>query len=112
MLPYLKSAKEIKTKPIQHSVKSASLGIQPDIIVLRSEYEIEDSVKDKIALFCDVDKEAVFTALDVDVIYEIIGHLKQNIDNYILKHFKYEHTQEADIKPWDDLVYKIKHLKM
>ncbi|HHT98733.1 MAG TPA: CTP synthase [Acholeplasma sp.] len=113
LLPYLKSAKEIKTKPTQHSVKELrSLGIQPDIIVLRSEYEIEDSVKDKIALFCDVDKEAVFTALDVDVIYEIIGHLKkQNIDNYILKHFKYEHTQEADIKPWDDLVYKIKHLK-
>lgn len=113
LLPYLKAAKEIKTKPTQHSVKELrSLGIQPDIIVLRSEYEIEDSVKDKIALFCDVDKEAVFTALDVDVIYEIIGHLKkQNIDNYILKHFKYEHTQEADIKPWDDLVYKIKHLK-
>ena len=113
LLPYLKAAKEIKTKPTQHSVKELrSLGIQPDIIVLRSEYEIEDSVKDKIALFCDVDKEAVFTALDVDVIYEIIGHLKkQNIDNYILKHFKYVHTQEADIKPWDDLVYKIKHLK-
>lgn len=113
LLPYLKAAKEIKTKPTQHSVKELrSLGIQPDIIVLRSEYEIEDSVKDKIALFCDVDKEAVFTALDVDVIYEIIGHLKkQNIDNYILKHFKYEHTQEADIKPWEDLVYKIKHLK-
>ncbi len=112
LIPFLKAANEIKTKPTQHSVKELrSLGIQPDIIVLRSEVKIVDSVKEKIALFCDVSKEAVFESLDVEVLYETILNLeKQNIDDFILNHFNLEYPQ-PDISPWVDLVSRIKNLK-
>ncbi|MBE0700252.1 MAG: CTP synthase [Acholeplasmataceae bacterium] len=112
LVPYLKAANEIKTKPTQHSVKELmSLGIHPDIIVLRSEKEISKDVKDKIALFCDVEVDAVFEALDVDVLYETIINLhKQHVDDFILKHFQYE-REPADITPWIELVDRIKHLE-
>ncbi len=112
LVPYLKAANEIKTKPTQHSVKELmSLGIHPDIIMLRSEMPISDQIKEKIALFCDVDTHAVFESLDVDVLYEVIVNLyNQNVDDWILKHFGYE-KKPADITPWIDLVYRIKHLK-
>ena len=72
LLPYLGKAGELKTKPTQHSVKELrSIGIQPDIIVLRSEKEVEDSLKDKISLFCNVDKDAVVTNLDAPELYEV-----------------------------------------
>ncbi|MDL2292760.1 CTP synthase [Acholeplasma sp. OttesenSCG-928-E16] len=111
LVPYLKAANEIKTKPTQHSVKELrSLGIQPDIICLRSEVKIVDSVKEKIALFCDVDKEAVFESLDVSVLYEIIVNLyKQGIDKYILNHFGFQ-INESNIAPWEELIDKIKGL--
>ncbi|TVP86257.1 MAG: CTP synthase [Acholeplasmataceae bacterium] len=111
LVPYLKAANEIKTKPTQHSVKELmSLGIHPDIIVLRSERAISKEVKDKIALFCDVDYEAVFEALDVDVLYETIINLHhQKIDDFILKHFQFD-KPKADITPWVDLVARIKNL--
>jgi CTP synthase len=110
LVPYLKAANEIKTKPTQHSVKELmSLGIHPDIIMLRSEITISDEVKDKIALFCDVDKHAVFESVDVDVLYEVIINLhKQGIDDWILKHFDYE-KEPADVSAWQDLVHTIKH---
>ncbi len=112
LVPYLKAANEIKTKPTQHSVKELmSLGIHPDIIMLRSERAISQEVKDKIALFCDVDVEDVFESLDVSVLYEVIINLfDQHVDDRILKHFGYD-KKPADIKPWIDLVYRIKHLK-
>ena len=112
LLPYLKAAKEIKTKPTQHSVKELmSLGIHPDMIVLRSEVPISDAVKEKIALFCDVDQKAVFEALDVEVLYEtIINMHKQHADDFILSHFKFDKAP-ADITPWIDLVDRIKHLE-
>ncbi|MBN2300775.1 MAG: CTP synthase [Acholeplasmataceae bacterium] len=111
LVPYLKAANEIKTKPTQHSVKELmSLGIHPDIIMLRSEMSISDQVKEKIALFCDVDTHAVFESLDVSVLYEVIVNLyNQKIDDWILKHFGYD-KQPADITPWVDLIYRIKHL--
>ena len=113
LVPYLKAANEIKTKPTQHSVKELmSLGIHPDIIVLRSEKPIDQAVKDKIAMFCDVDEDAVFESIDVDVLYEVITKMhEQKIDDKILKHFKYESQMDADVKPWYDLVERIKHLK-
>ncbi len=113
LVPFLKASNEIKTKPTQHSVKELrSLGIQPDIIILRSEVKIVDAVKEKIALFCDVDKEAVFESIDVEVLYEAIINLHtQGIDNYILKHFRLENFKPADVAPWEDLIYRIKHLK-
>lgn len=113
LVPYLKAANEIKTKPTQHSVKELmSLGIHPDIIVLRSEKPIEQSVKDKIALFCDVDDHAVFESLDVNVLYEVITKMhEQHIDDWILKHFGYENLEPADVKPWYELVDRIHHLE-
>src|SRR5690606_17748305 len=113
LVPFLKASNEIKTKPTQHSVKELrSLGIQPDIIILRSEVKIVDAVKEKIALFCDVDKEAVFESTDVEVLYQAIINLhNQGIDNYILKHFRLENFKPADVKPWEDLIYRIKNLK-
>jgi len=113
LVPYLKAANEIKTKPTQHSVKELmSLGIHPDIIMLRSEVPISQEHKEKIALFCDVSQNAVFESLDVDVLYEVIINLeKQHVDDWILEHFKFENKPEANIKPWEDLVYRIKHLE-
>jgi len=112
LLPYLKAANEIKTKPTQHSVKELmSLGIHPDIIMLRSEMPVSQEVKDKIALFCDVESNAVFESLDVTVLYEVITNLhKQHIDDLILKHFGYE-KPAANVKPWIDLVETIHSLK-
>lgn len=112
LVPYLKAANEIKTKPTQHSVKELmSLGIHPDIIVLRSERTISNDVKDKIALFCDVDSDLVFESKDVSVLYEVIVNLyKQKIHEKILNHFKYDH-KEIDVTKWLDLIYKIKHPK-
>lgn len=112
LVPYLKAANEIKTKPTQHSVKELmSMGIHPDIIMLRSEMPISQEHKEKIALFCDVEANAVFESVDVDVLYEVIVNLhKQKIDDLILKHFGYE-KPDADVTPWINLVYQIKHLK-
>lgn len=110
LVPFLKASNEIKTKPTQHSVKELrSLGIQPDIIILRSEVNIVDGVKEKIALFCDVDIEAVFESLDVNVIYEsILNFRRQKIDDYILKHFQIENNIEPNMTPWEDLINRIK----
>ena len=86
LVPYLRAADEIKTKPTQHSVKELrSIGIQPDIIILRSEVDITDSQKDKIALFCDVDKEDVIVAKDEKILFNVVVSLhKQKIDDIIV----------------------------
>ncbi len=113
LVPYLKAANEYKTKPTQHSVKELmSLGIHPDVIVLRSEHGISEEQKEKIALFCDVDLEAVFESNDVDVLYEVITEMKkQHIDDWIANHFGYENLPEANVKPWNDLIDRIRHLE-
>jgi CTP synthase len=113
LVPYLKAANEIKTKPTQHSVKELmSLGIHPDMIVLRSEMPIDQAVKDKISMFCDVDQQAVFESVDVDVLYEVITKMhEQRIDDWILKHFQYEDLKPANVKPWYELIDRIKHLE-
>ena len=72
LLPYIKAAGEMKTKPTQHSVKELrGLGIQPDLIVVRTEYEMTQDLKDKIALFCDINKESVIECRDAESLYEI-----------------------------------------
>ena len=112
LVPYLEASKEIKTKPTQHSVKELrSIGISPDVIVLRSEKPISNLEKEKIALFCDVEKEAVIEARDVKCLYEIPLNLaKQHIDDLIVKHFGLQ-TNELDMSEWEDLVKKAKNLK-
>jgi len=112
LVPYLKAAGEIKTKPTQHSVKELrSLGIHPDIIVLRTEVPIDDEVKDKIALFCDVDNEAVIEARDVDVLYEIVLNLhEQGLDQYVCKHLQIN-APHINLDEWTNLVNTVKNLK-
>ena len=112
LVPYLRAAKEIKTKPTQHSVKELrSLGIQPDMIILRTEVNIDREIKEKIALFCDVDKKAVVQATDANILYEVALNLqKQHVDDYICNYFHLE-TPEADMTEWMSLITKIKELK-
>lgn len=113
LVPYLKAANEIKTKPTQHSVKELmSLGIHPDMIVLRSEMPIDQEVKNKIAMFCDVKKEAIFESSDVDILYKVIPMMaEQKIDDYIVNHFGYNHLPAANVKPWIQLIEQIGTLK-
>lgn len=112
LVPYLKAAKEIKTKPTQHSVKELmSLGIHPDMIVLRSDVKIENAVKEKIALFCDVLQDNIYEVRDVEVLYEVIINLKkQGIDDNILKHFELDNIKEANISKWEELIDKIRKI--
>ncbi len=112
LVPYIKAAGEVKTKPTQHSVRRLQAdGIQPDILVCRTEVPLEDSLKGKIALFCNVPKDAVITAIDVDTIYEVPLHLHQEgLDTKILELLNVW-TGQPYIRPWVDLVNKIKNPK-
>ncbi|QMS84993.1 CTP synthase [Candidatus Xianfuyuplasma coldseepsis] len=111
LVPYLEAAHESKTKPTQHSVKELrGLGISPDIIVLRTSRPATNAMREKIALFCDVQKEAVIEARDVDILYEVVLNLKeQNLDDLVVKHFRLDAPQ-PDLTEWRSLVDRIQHL--
>lgn len=111
LLPYIGASKELKTKPTQHSVKELQgYGIQPDIIVCRSEYHISEELKEKISLFCNVPTKAVISNYDVDVLYELPLLLyNQGIDDLVLNHLKID-APKADMKEWTDLVNRVKNL--
>ncbi|KXZ17037.1 CTP synthetase [Bacillus nakamurai] len=111
LVPYIKAAGELKTKPTQHSVKELrSLGIQPNIIVVRTEMPISQDMKDKIALFCDIDTKAVIECEDADNLYSIPLNLQeQGLDKLVCEHMKLE-CREADMTEWKGLVSKVKNL--
>jgi CTP synthase len=111
LVPYIKAAGEMKTKPTQHSVKELrSLGIQPNIIVLRTEHPISEDMRDKIALFCDIDKEAVIESRDADILYSVPLALKeQGFDEIVCRHFGLA-TKEPDLRDWEQLIEKIRNL--
>ncbi len=111
-VPYIKAAGELKTKPTQHSVKELrAIGIQPDILLCRTEKFLPPEVKKKIALFCNVEENAVITAKDVDCIYEIplIFH-KEGLDEKIIELLNIW-TREPHLEAWKELVYRLKHPK-
>ncbi len=112
LVPYLEAAHELKTKPTQHSVKELrSLGISPDIIVLRTSHKVTNPMREKIALFCDVQKEAVIELRDADILYEVVLNLKeQKLDDLVVKHFRLE-APEPDLTEWRDLVDRIRTLE-
>ncbi len=112
LVPYIKTAGEVKTKPTQHSVRELRAdGIQPDILVCRTEVPLEDSLKAKIALFCSVPQDAVITAIDVATIYELPLHLhKEGLDSKILELLNIW-TGQPNIKPWKQLVDNIQNPK-
>ena len=111
LVPYLRVADELKTKPTQHSVMELrKIGIQPDIIILRTEVPLTDSQKEKIALFCDVNKENVIEAVDEKIIFNVAIKLhNQKIDDIILNHFNIE-AKEANMTEWLDLIHRIENL--
>jgi CTP synthase len=102
LVPYIKSAAELKTKPTQHSVKELrSIGIQPDMILCRSESLIPSDEKAKIALFCNVDKSNVFQSIDVKSIYEVpIKYQEEGLDKKILDHFGIVSKKLANLENW------------
>src|SRR6186997_3103655 len=110
LVPFIGAAGELKTKPTQHSVRDLrSIGIQPDILLCRTDRFLDPDLKRKIALFCDVGEEAVITAKDVASIYEVPLVLKaEGLDRIVLKYLHLPESQ-SDMKPWEDLVNRIKH---
>lgn len=114
LVPYIKVADEIKTKPTQHSVGTLrEIGIQPDILICRTEKTLSEEVKEKISLFCNVRKEAVIEAKDIDSIYQIPSVFKNQIlDEIILSHFD-SICKASDLKEWEknvvERVLKPKH---
>jgi len=102
LVPYIKVAGEIKTKPTQHSVQTLrEIGIQPDILICRTEKPLSDEVKEKISLFCNVRKEAVIESLDVESIYQVPQVFKNQIlDEIILSHFGLI-SKPSDLKDWE-----------
>jgi CTP synthase len=109
-VPYIKTAGEVKTKPTQHSVKELrAIGIQPDILLCRTEHQLSDDIKAKIALFCNVDPTDVITAQDVDNIYEVpLWFHKEGLDDKILKHLNIW-TGAPKLDNWEKLVASIKN---
>jgi CTP synthase len=110
LVPYIGTAGELKTKPTQHSVRDLrSIGIQPDILLCRTDRFLDADLKRKIALFCDVDEEAVITAKDVSTIYEVpLVLAAEGLDRIVLKHLHLPQT-ERRMNAWEDLVEGIKH---
>jgi CTP synthase len=110
LVPWIAAAHELKTKPTQHSVKELrELGIQPDVLLCRSDREIPADMKEKIALFCDVDVEAVITARDVASVYEVpLGFAEQGVDEYVLRVLKID-GPARDVSRWAQMVHGLKN---
>jgi CTP synthase len=110
LLPYIAAAGEVKTKPTQHSVmKLREIGIQPDVLLCRTDRDIPQELKDKIGMFCNVDKESVFTSPDVSSIYELPGVLaRQGLDEHICQTMKIW-TRGARLERWERIVDTMRH---
>ncbi len=112
LVPYLKSAGELKTKPTQHSVKALlELGIQPHMLVCRSEVKLSQEIRNKIALFCNVEAKSVISAFDCPTIYEVPLNLHgQDFDRLVLKKLRLPDIN-IQLDDWENFVHKIKHPK-
>jgi CTP synthase len=113
LLPYLSSTHELKTKPTQHSVKTLlESGVQPDILVCRTEHSITKEMRKKIALFCNVDANAVIEALDVPTIYDVpLMMLKEKLDKTVLSKMKLSTKNEPDLDSWKNFLVRHKNPK-
>ncbi len=112
-LPYIGATGEIKTKPTQHSVAALrSIGISPNMIIARSDYPIERDLCDKIALFCDVEKQAVVPMVTSDVLYEVPLLLERaGVGDYLVEKLNMQATRKPNMKPWEDLVTRVRKKK-
>ncbi len=111
LVPYIKASEELKTKPTQHSVKELrEIGIQPDILLCRSEHPIPDDMKKKIALFCNVEEEAVIPALDVEFIYQVpLAFSREGLDEILLDKLHLPYEERGDLTRWEEIVRKLRH---
>jgi CTP synthase len=111
LLPYIKTAGELKTKPTQHSVKELlSVGIQPEILLCRCEQAIPESERKKIALFCNIKPECVIEAQDVDTIYNVpVNYHEQGFDEQVLRYFNLPTETKPDLKAWKAIVERVRH---
>lgn len=111
LVPYISAAKELKTKPTQHSVKELrSIGIQPDLLLCRVDRELPQDEKKKIALFCSLPEESVIPAPDVNTTYQApICYHEQGLDTQILKVFGITNAKQPDLSGWQDVVERISH---
>ncbi len=111
LIPYLKAAGELKTKPTQHSVKALlELGVQPDILVCRTEKSISMDIRRKIALFCNVNVNAVIESIDAESIYEVpILMLKEQLDKVVLSKLKLPLQHEPELEQWKNFLSKLKY---
>lgn len=110
LLPYIPTAGELKTKPTQHSVKKLQeYGIQPDMLLCRSQMPIPENERRKIALFCNIKEENVIAALDVSNIYQVpLAYSKEGMDKAVCKHFNIPHPEITDLSRWEKIVETIK----
>jgi CTP synthase len=108
LVPYINAAGELKTKPTQHSVKELlSIGIQPDVLLCRTDRFLSRELKDKIALFCNVENEAVITAKDVASIYEVpLVFARENVDTLLLKYL-HLNAPDRDLRAWEELIHRV-----
>lgn len=113
LIPYLAAAGELKTKPTQHSVKSLmQSGVSPDILVCRSEYEITESVRRKLALFCNVRPEEVIQSLDAETIYDVPNMmLAEGLDRVVLNKFRLDKKKDPALDKWNSFLDKFKNPK-
>ena len=108
LVPFIAAAQELKTKPTQHSVKELlSIGIQPDILLCRTDRFLSKEIKSKIALFCNVEEEAVITAKDVASIYEVpLVFSREGVDSLVLRYLRLE-AKDRDLKDWEEIVHRV-----
>ncbi len=113
LVPYLAAAGELKTKPTQHSVKMLmQSGVSPDILVCRTEHEISESIKQKLALFCNVKKEDVIQSIDAETIYDVPNlMLGEGLDKVVLKKLKLKENQQPKMKAWNQFLGRFKNPK-
>lgn len=113
LVPYLSASGELKTKPTQHSVKSLlEIGVQPDILVLRTEHQLTTELKRKVALFCNVQPEAVVESIDVPTIYEVpIKMEEEKLDEIVLEKLGLPLNSEPDLDSWKKFLYKLKNYR-
>jgi len=111
LVPYLAAAGELKTKPTQHSVKSLlEIGVQPDILVCRTEKPLNADIRRKLALFCNVTPNAVIESIDVSTIYEVpLVMQKEKLDKVVLGKLKLSTKQDPDLEAWKDFLFRLQH---
>lgn len=111
LVPYLAAAGELKTKPTQHSVKSLmQSGVSPDILVCRTEHQISDDIKRKLALFCNVKKEDVIQSIDAETIYDVPNlMLEEGLDEVVLKKLQLSSDKKPELKIWNNFLLKHKN---